>query len=116
VESKSFDASDEECTPPRTTVDVVNVGGYAVARFIFQPGWRWTEHIAAVIGTDTCQAAHLGAVVSGQMHVLAADGTEMVMSPGDAYTIAPGHDAWTVGDEPCVVVEFLSAATFGKPT
>jgi quercetin dioxygenase-like cupin family protein len=116
VESKSFNAPDEQRTPPSTTIDVVNVGGHAVARFTFQPGWRWTEHIAPVMGTDTCQATHLGAVVSGRMHILGADGTDVVLTPGDAYTIAPGHDAWTVGDEPCVVVEFQSAATFGKPS
>jgi len=115
VQVKSFNTPDEQRTPPSTAVDVVSVDGHTIARFTFQPGWRWSQHVAPVVGTTCCQALHVGAVQSGTMHIVAADGTESQVTVGDAYTIAPGHDAWTVGDQPCVVVEFQSGATYATP-
>jgi quercetin dioxygenase-like cupin family protein len=114
VESKSMDAPDEVRTPDKTNVEIVTVGGTEVGRFTFQPGWRWSECIKPVVGTDSCQADHLGYAVAGRMHVEHEDGTTVEIGPGDAYTIAPGHDAWVLGDEPFVGVEFKSAATFAK--
>lgn len=114
VESKSFDAPDETRTPEKTTVDVVRVGGNEVGRFTFQPGWRWSECIKPVVGTDSCQAEHWGYAVSGRMHIEHEDGTSLELGPGDAYLIAPGHQAWVVGDEPFVGVEFKSAGEYAK--
>ena len=114
VESKSMDAPDEVRAPDKTNVEIVTVGGTEVGRFTFQPGWRWSECIKPVVGTDSCQADHLGYAVAGRMHVEHEDGTTVEIGPGDAYTIAPGHDAWVLGDEPFVGVEFKSAATFAK--
>jgi hypothetical protein len=81
-----------------------------------QPCWRWSECIKPVVGTDSCQALHIGTVLSGRMHIVHDDGTEADIGPGDAYRIAPGHDAWVVGDEPVVGYEFESttAATCAK--
>jgi hypothetical protein len=110
----SFDAPDETRTPEKTTIEVVRLGGESAARFTFQPGWRWSEAIKPVAGTDSCQARHVGAIVSGRLHVAHTDGTEGDLGPGDAYVIEPGHDAWVVGDEPMVSYEFESAATFAK--
>lgn len=112
--AKAFDVPDEQRTPPRTAVDVVHLGAHHVARFTFQPGWRWSEHVAAVVGTPTCQLWHVGTVLSGRVHVTHADGSEGEVGVGDAYVIAPDHDAWVVGDEPAVVVEFESAASYGR--
>ncbi|HKT03173.1 MAG TPA: cupin domain-containing protein [Rugosimonospora sp.] len=106
--SKSFATPDDLRTPPKATVAVVDLNGSAVARLTFEPGWRWSESMKPVAGTDTCQARHLGALASGTLHVLAADGTHMEVGPGSAYTIEPGHDAWVVGDEPVVAYEFVS--------
>jgi hypothetical protein len=111
---KSFDAPDETRTPPNTRVEVVRLGDQTAARFTFQPGWRWSESIKPVAGTDSCQARHVGAIVSGRLHVIHSDGTEGDASPGDAYVIEPGHDAWVVGDEPVVAFEFESGATYAK--
>ena len=114
VIGKSFDNADEVRTPEKTRMDVVNLGGVKAARLTAQPGWKWSECIKPVVGTDSCQANHVGAVVSGRMHVVHDDGTEADIEPGHAYLIEPGHDAWVVGDEPFVAFEFDSstAATY----
>lgn len=114
VASRNMDQPDETRTPPMTIVDVVNLEGVEVGRFTFEPGWKWSDCIKPVVGTDSCQAEHLGYVVSGQLRVAHNDGTEVDLVPGDAYQIAPGHDAWVIGDEPFVGVEFKSAATYAK--
>jgi mannose-6-phosphate isomerase-like protein (cupin superfamily) len=110
ITSKSFDAADEVRTPDKTRVDVIDLNGVKAARLEFQPGWKWSECIKPVAGTDSCQVHHVGTVVSGQMHVVHDDGTEADISAGDAYVIEPGHDAWVVGDVPLVGLEFDSTA------
>lgn len=114
VASRSMDEPDETRTPQLTTIDVVNLEGVEVGRFTFEPGWRWSDCIKPVVGTESCQAEHLGYALSGRMHIAHEDGTEVDIAPGDAYQIAPGHNAWVVGDEPFVGVEFKSAATYAK--
>jgi cupin domain len=116
IESKSMDAPDETRAPEKTTVSVVHLGQATVARLTAQPGWRWSECIKPVAGTESCQAAHLGYVVSGKIHIASSDGTERDLGPGDAYRIEPGHDAWVLGDEPFVALEFESktAETYAK--
>lgn len=115
VSSKSFDTPDETRAPDKTKVDVVRFGGTTVARMTFQPGWSWSECVKPVARTDSCQARHVGTIVSGHLHVRHTDGTEGDVSPGDAYVIEPGHDAWVVGDEPTVAFEFESAETYARP-
>jgi len=111
---KSFDTPDESRTPPKTQVDVVRLEGGTAARVTFQPGWRWSETVGPVVGTESCQSRHLGAAASGRMHVVHQDGAEGEIGPGDAYVIEPGHDAWVIGDEPFVGYEFQSAETYAK--
>ena len=115
IYSKSFDEPDEQRSPDKTKVDVVKLPGASVARITFQPGWRWSECIKPVVGTDSCQVEHIGYVVSGSLHVTHEDGSEGEVKPGDVYRIAPGHDAWVVGGEPAVFVEFQGAASYAKP-
>jgi mannose-6-phosphate isomerase-like protein (cupin superfamily) len=110
IESRAFDSPDETRTPDKTHVAVVRMGGTTAARFAFEPGWKWSECIKPVAGTDSCQARHVGFVQSGRMHVEHEDGTEMDLGPGDAYVIEPGHEAWVVGDEQFVGYEFESRA------
>jgi len=113
---KSFDSPDESRTPTKTKTDVVDLGTLKAARLTLQPGWRWSECIKPIAGTDNCQARHVGAVVSGKIHVTHTDGTEFDLVPGDAYLIEPGHDAWVVGDEPFQGFEFESktAETYAR--
>jgi len=110
VQSLDFDSPDETRTPEKTRIDLVRVGNSTVGRFAFEPGWRWSECIKPVAGTDSCQARHVGIVQSGAMHVVHDDGTEADLGPGDAYVIEPGHDAWITSDEPFVGFEFQSQA------
>lgn len=115
--SKSFAEPDEQRRPDKTSVDVVKLPGASVARMTFQPGWRWSECIRPVVGGDTCQVRHVGTLLSGEMEVIHDDGTKARLAAGSAYVIEPGHDAWVVGEEPVVGLEFESAAaeTYAKP-
>jgi Cupin domain len=116
IETRSMDRPDESRTPEKTNLSVVHLGDATVARLTAQPGWKWSDCIKPVVGTDSCQASHLGYVVSGTMHIVSNDGTEADLEPGDSYRIDPGHDAWVVGDEPFVALEFESktADTYAK--
>ena len=84
------------------------------ARMTLQPGWRWSESIKPIVGTESCQARHVGVVVSGKLHIKHDDGTEGEPGAGDAYVIEPNHDAWVVGDEAFVAYEFDSTTAGTK--
>ena len=114
ITSGSFDQPDETRTPDRTRIEVVRLGPMTVARITFQPGWRWSESIKPIVGTESCQARHVGTIASGRLHVLHEDGSEAEAGPGGVYVIEPGHDAWVVGDEPVVGFEFGSAETYAR--
>jgi hypothetical protein len=114
--AKSFDSPDEKRAPDKTNVEVVDLGSVKAARMTFQPGWRWSECIQPVVGTDSCQARHVSAAVSGSLHVKHDDGSEADVVPGSAYLIEPGHDAWVVGDEPFVGYEFESTTATSYAT
>ena len=106
VQAIDFDSPDETRSPDKTRVDIVRVAGTTAGRFAFEPGWRWSECVKPVAGTDSCQARHVGIVQSGRMGVLHEDGTELELGAGEAYVIEPGHDAWVVGNEGVVAFEF----------
>ncbi|QIN80709.1 cupin domain-containing protein [Rubrobacter marinus] len=115
MQGKSLDSPDEVRSFEKGRMDVVNLGGDVVAgRAVFEPGWRWSEHVKPVAGTDSCQVAHVGYVLSGRLHVRMDDGSEGELGPGDAMTIPPGHDAWTVGDEPCTMLDFSGAERYAR--
>jgi hypothetical protein len=117
VTSRNFNSPDELRTPPHAEVAVVGLGPEKVAQFRLEPGWRWSESVKPIVGTDTCQLRHVGVAISGSMHVIGPDGTESEISPGSAYVIEPGHDAWVAGDDPVVAYEFerQTAATYATP-
>jgi hypothetical protein len=110
VETRSFDSPDETRTPDKTKVDVVRMGGTTAARFTMEPGWRWSECVKPVVGTENCRVHHVGFAQSGRMHIVHEDGTEQEIEAGQAYVIEPGHEAWVVGDERFVGYEFDSRA------
>lgn len=95
-------------------LELVNLDAGPVGRATFEPGWQWSKHVKPIAGTDSCQAPHLGYCVSGRMHVVMDDGEEMEMGPGDFTIIPPGHDAWIVGDEACVVIDWQGFADYAK--
>jgi hypothetical protein len=106
ISAKNFDNADQIRTPEKSRVEVVNLSEAKVSRFTMQPGWVWSQCIKPIAGTETCQVRHVGAVVSGRMHVTHADGSEADLTPGDAYVLEPGHDASVIGSEPFVSFEF----------
>jgi hypothetical protein len=118
MDSKSFDKADESRTPAKTRVDVVHLGNVHAARLTLEPGWRWSECIKPVAGTDSCQTPHVGVIAAGTIHVVLDDGTERDIQTGEAYVIEPGHDAWVVGDDAVVGYEFESktAQTYATPS
>jgi len=112
----SFDAP-EETRPFEGAsghLELVNLDSGAVGRATFLPGWRWSEHVKPIAKTAGCQAAHMGYFVSGRMVVVMDDGEQMQFGPGDFAVMAPGHDAWIVGDEPCVVIDWQGFADYAK--
>jgi hypothetical protein len=115
--SKSLDRPDEVREFPHGRLEVVSVDETKFSRSTMQPGWRWSESVRPIAGTETCQVLHTGYAVSGHLRVRGADGTEIDVRPGDGYSIGPGHDAWVVGDEPWVGVDFspAMAADFARP-
>ena len=117
LNKKNFDNPDETMTPEKMKVDSVDLGnGVKAARLTSQPGWKWSECIKPMVGTESCQKNHVGVCVQGKIMVTHEDGSSIEVGPGDAYTFAPGHDAWVVGEEEFVGYEFDSstAATYAK--
>lgn len=95
-------------------VDLINTDEGAVGRATFLPGWKWSEHVKPIAQTDSCQAAHTGYVVSGRMKVVMDDGEELEFGAGDFAVMKPGHDAWILGDEPCVVIDWQGMADYAR--
>lgn len=108
--------SPEETRPfeDKGQMDVVKVGGVTAGRGTFEPGWRWSTHVKPIAGTDWCQSPHTGYAVSGRMRIRMQDGTEEEIRPGDAFVIPPGHDAWVVGSEACVLLDFSGVEMYAK--
>jgi hypothetical protein len=94
--------------------DVIDLAGHPVLYGTFEPGWKWSNDLKQIAKTDSCQAPHLMYCISGRMGVRMDDGTEGEIGPGDVVSIAPGHDAWVVGDEPCIAVDFGGYSQYAK--
>lgn len=116
LESGSFDAP-EEVRPfaDKGKAEFVTVGGHRILRGYYEPGWRWSDHLKPIVKTDSCQIAHTGYVISGRMAVRMDDGVEAEVGPGDAFAIGPGHDAWVVGDDTVVLLDFTGGERYAKP-
>jgi quercetin dioxygenase-like cupin family protein len=95
-------------------LDLVNLDGGPVGRAVFQPGWQWSRHVKPIAGTDSCQAPHMGYFISGRMKVVMDDGQQEEFGPGDFMICPPGHDAWIVGDEPCIVIDWQGFADYAQ--
>jgi class 3 adenylate cyclase len=113
LQAKSFDTPDETRSLPKATADVVNVGEVAVGYAVWQPGWRWSSDLRPLAGTDWCENHHLGYAISGTLQVLTDSGDRLEIHGRSAYEIPPRHDAWVVGDEPFVTVEWTSSRLVG---
>ena len=95
-------------------LELVNLEGGPVGRATFEPTWQWSKHVKPIAGTDSCQAAHMGYCISGRMVIRMDDGEQVEFGPGDFMIAPPGHDAWIVGDEPCVLIDWQGFADYAK--
>jgi class 3 adenylate cyclase len=109
---KNFAAPDESVRLPGVEEDIVHVGDEVVARIVQQPGWRWSSDMRAIAGGAWCESHHVGVNLSGKQGALLRDGTVLEFGPGDVYDIPPGHDGYTIGEEPCVLIEWSGARTW----
>lgn len=111
---RRFDAPDEHRPFPHGASDIVTIGGVTLGLANYEPGWKWSEAIKPIVGTESCQVEHLGYVLSGRMAAKMNDGTEMEFAAGDLVHIPPGHDGWIVGDEPVLFLQIMGAAPYAK--
>lgn len=111
-ELKQFAKPDEVRTFPKGKTAIVNVGGNVIGLATFEPGWRWSESVKPIVNTESCQQTHLGYLISGVLMVQMDDGRRIEAKPGDVLSVPPGHDAWVVGNEPVVVVDFQGMAGY----
>ncbi|MBF0486321.1 MAG: cupin domain-containing protein [Candidatus Omnitrophica bacterium] len=114
IEVKHMDSPDEVRKFEKGQVDLVKIGGGVVGRAVFQPGWKWSEHVKPIAKTKSCEAPHFQYHVSGILKVIMDDGTEAELRAGDVSYLPSGHDAWVVGNEPAVVVDFQGMMEYAK--
>ena len=115
MESKNFVTPDEVRNFEKGKVELVNLQGKLIGKAKFEPGWQWSKHVKPIAKTKSCQSAHFGYQITGIMHVVLDDGTEKEVRAGDVFSIPPGHDAWVVGTEPVVAVDFQGLVDYAKP-
>ena len=109
-----FERPDETRRFPNGHIDLVSTSTGMVGWSVFEPGWRGSNDVKPIAQTDTCQTPHVGYVVSGTLHIEMADGESAEIGPGAIASIPPGHDAWVVGDEPAVMVDWAGATNYAK--
>jgi hypothetical protein len=114
AELKGFGKPDEVREFPKGRVELVKIGGATVGRATFEPGWRWSKSVQPLAGTKSCEAPHFQYHVSGVLKVVMDDGTELECRSGDVSLLPSGHDAWVVGNEPAVVVDFQGMIDYAK--
>ena len=114
AELKGFDKSEEVRAFPKGKVELLTIGGATIGRATLEPGWRWSTSIQPIAKTRSCEAPHFQYHVAGTLKVVMDDGTELTCRPGDISSLPSGHDAWVVGDEPVVIVDFQGMKEFAK--
>jgi hypothetical protein len=106
AELKSFGSPDEIREFPKGRLELINVGNATIGRALFEPGWRWLTSVQPIAKTASCEAPHFQYHISGVLMVKMDDGVQIECRPGDVSLLPSGHDAWVVGDEPVVLVDF----------
>ena len=114
TEHKRFEQPDETREFPNGRAEILTIGGGEVGRMVFEPGWRWSNDVQPIANTDSCEAPHFQYHVAGTLGITMDDGTEIVATPGDVTSLPQGHDAWVIGDEPVVVVDWYGASNYAK--
>jgi hypothetical protein len=114
IDHRQFSSPDEVRTFNHGHVDLVQVSNSQIGRLVLEPGWRWSNDVKPIAGTELCEAPHFQYHVSGVLHVQMADGTEFEAKAGDITSLPAGHDAWVVGNEPVVVVDWFGASEYAR--
>jgi hypothetical protein len=114
TQHKSFTRPDETREFPHGRAEILAIESTEVGRLVFEPGWRWSKDVKPIAGTPSCEAPHFQYHVSGRLAIRMDDGTEIVAEPGDVTSLPSGHDAWVVGDETVVVVDWYGASTYAR--
>jgi class 3 adenylate cyclase len=110
--AKSLSRPDETLEFPGITVQQVDLGDLTVGRIVIEPGWRWYTNVRPHVGGDWCEARHVGVVLSGRFGITMRDGTTLEFGSHDVFEIPPGHDGYTLGEEPCVQIEWSGLRAF----
>lgn len=114
AEHKNLASPDETRTFEQGKLEVINIAGGTIGRLTLQPGWRWSKHVKPIAKTEWCEAPHFQYQVSGRLRVKMEDGTEFELGPGDVSVLPKGHDAWVVGNEAVVLVDWYGASNYAK--
>jgi quercetin dioxygenase-like cupin family protein len=111
---KRFEQPDEVRTFEKGRLELIHIHGMTIGRATYDPGWRWTTHVAPVAGTELCEVEHVGMVLSGRAGVLMRNGETYELAAGGLFYVAPGHDSWVIGDEPYVSLHFLGSDSYAR--
>jgi hypothetical protein len=114
AECKDFRKPDEVRDFPKGRLELIKIGGATVGRAVFEPGWKWSTSVQPLVNTKSCEAPHFQYHVSGVLRILMDDGTEFDCRPGEVSLLPSGHDAWVVGNEPAVVVDFQGMIDYAR--
>ena len=112
---KRLDNPDEVRSFPHGRVEIFEIDDNIVGKTVYEPGWQWSTDVKSIAGTDLCMYHHLGYCLVGLLHVVLEDGTSLEIGAGEAFEIPPGHDAWVIGDEPWITVDFAGMRSFARP-
>ena len=114
AEHRDLRSPDETRTFEKGKLELVTMGGGTVGRLTLEPGWRWSLHVKPIAGTEWCEAPHFQYHVSGRLHIAMSDGSEFEAGPGEITALPSGHDAWVVGNEQVVIVDWWGATNYAR--
>jgi len=114
AEMKSFNKPDEVRTFPKGKLELIKIGGAVIGRATFEPGWKWSTSVQPLVNTKSCEAPHFQYHISGTIKILMGDGKQFECKAGDVSLLPEGHDAWVVGNEPVVIVDFQGMIDYAK--
>lgn len=112
---KRVDHPNEVRPYPLGRNEIFEMDDFVVGRMVHEPGWRWSQHVRPIAGTDRCMYHHLGYCVSGRLHIELEDGTEGEIAAQEMFELPPGHDAWVIGDETWIAIDFRGARSYARP-
>jgi quercetin dioxygenase-like cupin family protein len=114
LQKKSLDSPDEIIKSEKEKIELVNLGGFSIARVTLEPGWSWEKYVKPQEKTDSCQVAHTSLILSGRVRSVMDDGTVIDGGPGDVAIVPPGHNTWVIGNEPCIIIDFSGIEEYIK--